>query len=141
MTDPLSLTPTLAPDYLDRDEIASRAYDLWQSRGCPQGTAEQDWLEAEHQLRRERVARLEATQLFTPPTADGIDSPFQAAVLPVASLADTAGTTPKRRRRPSASAVSNAVAAATDSGAGAAASTPPTASARVARKRPARPDA
>jgi hypothetical protein len=31
--------------------IDELAYQLWQARGCPQGTAEQDWLDAERQLR------------------------------------------------------------------------------------------
>jgi hypothetical protein len=31
--------------------IGELAYRLWQSRGCPEGTAEQDWLDAERQLR------------------------------------------------------------------------------------------
>ena len=31
--------------------IGELAYRLWQARGCPQGTAEQDWLDAERQLR------------------------------------------------------------------------------------------
>jgi len=32
------------------DEVALRAYYLWIERGCPSGTAEQDWLEAEREL-------------------------------------------------------------------------------------------
>ena len=31
--------------------IGELAYSLWQSRGCPEGSAEQDWLDAEKQLR------------------------------------------------------------------------------------------
>lgn len=31
--------------------IGELAYSLWQARGCPDGTAEQDWLDAEKQLR------------------------------------------------------------------------------------------
>ena len=31
--------------------IGELAYQLWQARGCPDGTAEQDWLDAERQLR------------------------------------------------------------------------------------------
>jgi len=136
MTDPLSLTPTLSPEYLDRDEIALRAYDLWQRRGCPQGSSEQDWLEAEDQLRRERVSRLEATQLFTPPAADGLDAAFPTLPPAVASLSDPSVAAPKRRKRPSASAVSTA--ADVDAGTS---SAPPAAGTRVTRKRPARPDA
>jgi len=33
-----------------REEIALLAYSIWQERGCPDGTAETDWLEAEQQL-------------------------------------------------------------------------------------------
>lgn len=32
------------------EEIASLAYALWQRRGCPEGSAESDWFEAEQQL-------------------------------------------------------------------------------------------
>jgi LmbE family N-acetylglucosaminyl deacetylase len=31
--------------------IGELAYRLWQARGCPDGTAEKDWLDAEKQLR------------------------------------------------------------------------------------------
>lgn len=36
---------------LTHDEIARVAYDLWQARGCPQGSPEIDWQQAEQQLR------------------------------------------------------------------------------------------
>lgn len=32
-------------------EIASLAYELWQSRGCPDGSPETDWFQAVHALR------------------------------------------------------------------------------------------
>jgi hypothetical protein len=32
-------------------EIAARAYEIWQSRGCPEGTAEEDWFRAAAELR------------------------------------------------------------------------------------------
>jgi Protein of unknown function (DUF2934) len=32
------------------DQIASLAYALWQQRGCPDGSAEADWLRAEEEL-------------------------------------------------------------------------------------------
>lgn len=35
---------------LNQDEIARLAYALWQARGCPHGSAEIDWLQAEEQL-------------------------------------------------------------------------------------------
>jgi hypothetical protein len=33
------------------DEIAALAYKLWQSRGSPEGSAEEDWANAAQQLR------------------------------------------------------------------------------------------
>ncbi len=30
--------------------IQKLAYQIWQSRGCPEGSSENDWLEAEHKL-------------------------------------------------------------------------------------------
>ncbi len=34
----------------NRHEIAALAYSLWQQRGCPDGTAEEDWFRAEQEL-------------------------------------------------------------------------------------------
>ena len=31
-------------------EIAALAYELWQERGCPEGSPEIDWFRAEHEL-------------------------------------------------------------------------------------------
>ena len=33
------------------DEIAALAHVLWQARGCPQGSPEEDWFQAAHELR------------------------------------------------------------------------------------------
>ena len=33
------------------EEIARRAYELWEQDGCPEGCSERHWLEAERQLR------------------------------------------------------------------------------------------
>jgi hypothetical protein len=33
-----------------RDDIAALAYALWRDRGCPDGSAETDWLTAERKL-------------------------------------------------------------------------------------------
>jgi hypothetical protein len=38
---------------IDAQAIRRRAHELWQKRGCPTGTPELDWLEAERQLRAE----------------------------------------------------------------------------------------
>ena len=34
-----------------QEEVAALAYSLWQARGCPEGTAEEDWLNAERTLK------------------------------------------------------------------------------------------
>jgi hypothetical protein len=33
------------------EEIAALAHTLWQARGCPEGSSEEDWFQAAHQLR------------------------------------------------------------------------------------------
>src|SRR5271155_14752 len=33
------------------DEIAALAYELWQARGCPDGSSEEDWFHAAEELR------------------------------------------------------------------------------------------
>jgi hypothetical protein len=37
------------------EEIALRAYQLWEARGCPIGSPEEDWLRAEEEIRGERA--------------------------------------------------------------------------------------
>ena len=44
--------PQAESDVKNRQEIASLAYALWQERGCPEGSPEQDWIQAEAMLRR-----------------------------------------------------------------------------------------
>lgn len=33
------------------EQIARRAHELWIKKGCPEGSAEQDWLQAEQELK------------------------------------------------------------------------------------------
>jgi hypothetical protein len=42
-----------------KESIAKLAYALWQQRGCPYGSPEFDWFEAEHKLREssEHISR------------------------------------------------------------------------------------
>jgi Protein of unknown function (DUF2934) len=37
------------------EAVALRAYGLWEKRGCPFGSPEEDWLRAEEEIRREKV--------------------------------------------------------------------------------------
>lgn len=39
------------PEY---DQIAALAYELWLARGCPEGSPEEDWLQAEQELTAKR---------------------------------------------------------------------------------------
>jgi len=44
------------------EEIALRAYRLWEARGCPIGSPEEDWGRAEEELRGEQAVRDEAVR-------------------------------------------------------------------------------
>ncbi|MCU1292910.1 MAG: hypothetical protein JWP08_1760 [Bryobacterales bacterium] len=39
-------------------EIAERAYQIWYSKGCPEGTSDEDWRQAERELRGQGSDRL-----------------------------------------------------------------------------------
>lgn len=39
--------------HIDEARIRAKAYELWQARGCPEGSGDQDWIEAERLLRAE----------------------------------------------------------------------------------------
>jgi hypothetical protein len=45
------------------EEVQVAAYFLWQKRGCPIGTPEEDWFHAERQFTEERVPRYRETML------------------------------------------------------------------------------
>jgi len=45
-----SYCPTSHDFAPNREELAARAYEIWKSKGCPKGTAEEDWQQAERQL-------------------------------------------------------------------------------------------
>jgi hypothetical protein len=44
------------------EEIARRAYEIWQSRGCPASDGQQDWDAAKAELAAARIARNRSTQ-------------------------------------------------------------------------------
>jgi hypothetical protein len=35
----------------NREQLSRLAYTLWQARGCPDGSPDEDWLKAEQELR------------------------------------------------------------------------------------------
>ena len=47
---------------VSEDEIARRAYEIWQARGCPASDGSEDWQAALEQLSAERVKRNGSTQ-------------------------------------------------------------------------------
>jgi hypothetical protein len=47
----------LAP--FGHNEIAELAKELWQARGCPEGSPQQDWFQAVAQLRAQYLAERE----------------------------------------------------------------------------------
>jgi hypothetical protein len=56
---PLTYTESVkAPESLptDQDNLAALAYRLWEERGCPEGSPEEDWFQAERQLQLRSVA-------------------------------------------------------------------------------------
>lgn len=49
------------PQQANHDEIAMRAFEYWQERGCPIGSPERDWKEAERDVKaRTRGSRAAA---------------------------------------------------------------------------------
>ena len=48
-------TETKSPEPIEEHEqIAVLAYALWEARGCPEGSPETDWFEAEQELTASR---------------------------------------------------------------------------------------
>ena len=37
-------------EHQNREQIAALAYALWQARGCPDGTPDEDWFRAEREI-------------------------------------------------------------------------------------------
>ena len=44
------------------EEIARRAYEIWQSRGCPPSDGSEDWQAAKEELTAARIGRNGSTQ-------------------------------------------------------------------------------
>jgi DUF2934 family protein len=61
--------------YPENRSVGELAYQLWQARGCPDGTAEKDWLDAERQLRTAPPTRESPSSNAQNPAAGGQTSP------------------------------------------------------------------
>jgi hypothetical protein len=63
MSSPALARPDAAPEATSisptEEDIAVLAYSLWQQRGCPEGSADSDWLRAETILFGEPIAQEE----------------------------------------------------------------------------------
>jgi hypothetical protein len=54
----MNTTHTVVSD----DEIARRAYEIWQARGCPASDGREDWEAAKAELTSSRIRRNGSTQ-------------------------------------------------------------------------------
>ena len=50
-TTPHELVEMFVAEKVSEDAVAALAYQLWQERGCPVGSDQEDWFRAEQQLR------------------------------------------------------------------------------------------
>jgi hypothetical protein len=75
--------------------IGELAYHLWQARGCPEGSAEQDWLDAEKQLKS--VPR-NAEPRNTEPRAAEVHAAEPRAATPTGSAGQRTGSAARPRR-------------------------------------------
>ena len=48
---PSEFTERSASEGVSEDAIAALAYELWQERGCPVGSDQMDWFQAERELK------------------------------------------------------------------------------------------
>jgi hypothetical protein len=44
---------------IEEEQVRDKAHELWQERGCPEGTPDEDWYRAEQLLRDEALADTE----------------------------------------------------------------------------------
>ena len=62
---PMAANTTTNSMMVPHEKIAMRAYEKWCKRGCPAGTGQQDWFEAEAELRAEMTRMGGATGTTT----------------------------------------------------------------------------
>ena len=55
-------TQQAAPPAITPEKIAMRAYEKWCERGCPHGTDQQDWHDAEQELRAQATPPAKQSQ-------------------------------------------------------------------------------
>ena len=88
---------------IDSSTIRDRAYARWQERGCPTGSPEHDWLEAERELLRTAVPQAHSAA----PPAGAQKAPLPAPLSATPASKDAAKAKPPRptlKRAPAARA-------------------------------------
>ena len=65
---PMAAPPTDAVALSSR-EVEDLAYELWQQRGCPEGSPEEDWFAAEQTLRK-RKSETSRPRVFSAGSSD-----------------------------------------------------------------------
>ena len=48
-----SVSLAASNNHRDADTVAKLAYSYWLARGCPDGSADEDWFRAEHDLQQQ----------------------------------------------------------------------------------------
>ena len=90
---------------IDTAQIRDRAYSRWQAQGCPEGTAERDWLEAEQEIAAQRAS--EASDRVSAPAKQRSTVPASRAATAAPSKETAQRVKPPRptlKRAPSARA-------------------------------------
>jgi Protein of unknown function (DUF2934) len=59
-------TQTEQPAHEYREGIAKLAYHLWQARGCPEGSPEEDWFTAEREMQTSEQKKTAGSELSRP---------------------------------------------------------------------------
>jgi len=86
--------------HIDEARIRAKAYELWQARGCPEGSGDRDWIEAERLLRAELDGAEPGEGALVAEEPEEPEEPPVAVRVPPVALAPTA----KERRATSAAA-------------------------------------
>ena len=47
---PVNITELAIQRHVSEPDVARLAYALWEQRGCPEGSSEEDWFRAEQEL-------------------------------------------------------------------------------------------
>lgn len=95
-----SSTSNVSTD-LNSDEVARRAYEIWQSEGCPDGCDQRHWLEAEQELAA-RASSGTVPPVVTPLSEAAIDAQRPAVDIPLKDSRRPATESKRERRRDSA---------------------------------------